>query len=303
MSSNAQKPELNLRENTDDIGSGAAVSLDSSSLSLALSGLFKDACEPDAHDKAKRDQEKEFVINQLEQGRALVSGQITSEQVTSCVGAFMQVAINARGAETARAEAKAKSDEMMFLALLDQIRDDIDRAGEALADRYGENFAEDMLETLAEKDLVSQEELDRIRAIEDPKERRDKIGQIIAEKLESGEITMGDLGEFKDDPLVQEWLKTIAKEENMLKSAVEKIKSGDMTLSDFTQDVQDKIVETYIKQLQEKNWSADQIREAINSFKLEEKVNVESSENELQGDTVSKEVAQISASSMMSGWE
>jgi len=207
MSSNAQKPDLNLRENTVDIGSGAAVSLESSSLSLALSGLFKDACEPDAHDKAKRDQEKEFVIHQLEQGRALSAGQITSEQVTSCVGAFMQVAINARGAETARAEAKAKSDEMMFLALLDRIRDDIDRMEASLIERYGENFAEDIIASLAEKDMVDQAELDRINAIEDPKERRDAIAEIINAKLKSGEISMDDLDSWKDDPLVHGWLK------------------------------------------------------------------------------------------------
>jgi hypothetical protein len=208
MSSNAQKPELNLRENAVDIGSGAAVSLESSSLSLALSGLFKGVSAPDAdaHDKAKRDQEKEFVIHQLEQGRALKNGQITSEQVTSCVGAFMQAAITARGAETVRAEAKAKSDEMMFLALLDRIRDDIDRMEASLIERYGENFAEDIIASLAEKDMVDQAELDRINAIEDPKDRRDAIAEIINAKLKSGEISMDDLDSWKDDPLVHGWL-------------------------------------------------------------------------------------------------
>ena len=104
------------------------------------------------------------------------------------------------------AEQQKKRDDVTdLLALLGDME-------EMLADKYGENFAEDLFSDLHEKGLIDDDEYDRIMAIEDPEERRQAIAAAIQKGLDDGTITMDDL---KDHPRAEQWL-------SMHKDAVEK---------------------------------------------------------------------------------
>lgn len=101
--------------------------------------------------------------------------------------------------QTREAKQSKGSGTMLFLSLLNQIED----MESALAEKYGENFAEDLFSDLAEEGLIEDEEYRRIMGIEDQTERRQAIARSIQDGIESGRINPDDL---QGHPWANDWL-------------------------------------------------------------------------------------------------
>lgn len=167
------------------------------SASQTLSGNFLDCSDEDAHSNAQKEFGKAQAQNIEELGRSFREGNLDLSQI-SCNAVFAN-ATNHKNQVLLKENKEKRTADTVFLALLDQIKD----LESYLAATYGENFAEDMVEELHQNGKISDEERDRIMAIEDVDERRQAIAELIQDKMRSGEITAADLDDYQ---WAQEWL-------------------------------------------------------------------------------------------------
>jgi hypothetical protein len=161
------------------------------------------------------DKNKQSVHAELETARQVNAGQ-SNVSISKTFGASAK-----RGQDQKTKNAQKASADAMFLALLDRIRD----LDAYLADKYGEDFAENMVEDLHQAGKITDEERARINEIEDPEERRQAIAELIQDKLDSGEITMDDLKNYE---WAEEWLKLHGEATQERISLGQKVAAGDL---------------------------------------------------------------------------
>ena len=179
-----------------------------------------DANRDDATEKAAKKATEDLTV--AEQGRMLRTGCLTVEQVSMNNAFGISAQCRAEGAQHERRQ-KASADTQL-LNLMDQMRDLMDQ----MEAKYGEDFADNIVEDLHLEGKISDEERDRIMAIEDKEERQQAIMDLLLEKLENGEITKDDL---KDMPEVIEYIE-MKKE----KSALEHDVADDYIAGKITSD-------------------------------------------------------------------
>lgn len=98
--------------------------------------------------------------------------------------------------EDRKKERREQTDRAILAATLANMETD-------LADRYGENFADNLFADLREDGLIEDDEYQLIMAIEDVEERRRAIAQTIQEGIDTGRINPDDL---EDHEWAEDWL-------------------------------------------------------------------------------------------------
>ncbi|MCU7805668.1 MAG: hypothetical protein KZQ96_20980 [Candidatus Thiodiazotropha sp. (ex Lucinoma borealis)] len=93
-------------------------------------------------------------------------------------------------------KAKTRMDDLLLLELLDLEND--------IAAQYGENFALDLLEDMYQHGLITEEERDRIRAIEDVNEQRHATALAYQDAKDDGKVPAGF--EDRHEWLSEDWL-------------------------------------------------------------------------------------------------
>lgn len=161
-----------------------------------------------ASDRKAYERYQAELFDERMRGQSVKNGTLEKSQISTTIA--FAIAAQVKDEKSILEKRKRANDEFLLLDMLQQIREDIDRLETSIADRYGENFAEDMLAELTEQGHIDQAEHDRIMAIEDETERRQAIAKLVQDKLDSGEITMADLN--KSYPWAKEWLDMRAQE-------------------------------------------------------------------------------------------
>lgn len=146
-----------------------------------------------------------------------------------------------RSEQQERAKAKSRNDDRVLMALLDNI----ERMENDLADRYGENFAGDLLSDLHVKGLVEEQEYTRIMAITDDTERRRAIAVRIQEGLENGTIRPEDL---EGHPWAQDWLSEHQKATDEMTREAARYERGEVSANEIDRDAKDQATHLMIAQ-------------------------------------------------------
>ncbi len=188
-----------------------------------------EANRDDAIEKAAQKAAEDLTV--AEQGRMLRTGNLSIEQVSMNNAFGISAQMRANAAQHERRQ-KAGADTQL-LNLMDQMRDLMDQ----MEAKYGEDFADNIVEDLHLEGKISDEERDRIMAIEDKEERQQAIMDLLLEKLENGEITKDDL---KDMPEVIEYIE-MRKEEIALQEKVS-IKLANNEISSDNPAVTDEVL-------------------------------------------------------------
>lgn len=191
----------------------------------SLSSEFEEKTKPGFFTSGS---DADFEVRQHE--IAVSQGQLDRCQVNT------QVNEARSGAEQIRAQqaekAKQRTSDMMLMILLDQIAD-MERG---IADQYGENFADELLEDMFENGILTEEERDRIRAIEDINERRHATALAYQDAKDQGRVPAG----FEDRHgwLTQEWLDLHKQAKDKQAYQVAQEQKGEITVKEMNASAQ-----------------------------------------------------------------
>lgn len=136
---------------------------------------------------------------------------------------------NERRAQERKEEEKRAFEGRMYQILMDQIN----KTENALMERYGKNFAENILSDLAEKNLIEQEEYKAIMAIKDEDERRHAIAIAIQQGIIEGRISPSDI---PNDPQVQEWLELHTEKKKQIQNEATQLLTGEINFKEASND-------------------------------------------------------------------
>lgn len=143
---------------------------------------------------------------------------------------------NAKTAEKQRKEqqGKVQIETTTFMLLLNQISQSLAKMEGDLADRYGEDFAENLLADLVEQGLIDADAAAEIQALTDMAEKRQAVAALIQKGLDEGTISLDDLAEH---PWAEEWLNTHRERDAELTRVAEAYLDGKLKPEEATEEV------------------------------------------------------------------
>lgn len=165
--------------------------------SMPLQSLFDDARDDEAYQKIQAAKQLD-----LDQARSVRMGTLDGAQVSTIRAGFAK-AMNGGGAAADAQKANASAD-AMFYALLDQLRD----LESGIAAQYGEDFALDLAEEMKKLDIIGQDDLDRINAMQSRDEQRDEVARLYQKAVDEGRATPEQIALLKEKApwLKEAWL-------------------------------------------------------------------------------------------------
>lgn len=149
-----------------------------------------------ARDQRAQDEIRQQVFNDLQDAHRIEAGTLDENQLSRRVN----TSLAARGKNREQDDEKKKNtrDTLFMLSMLEQIRDDLAAMETVLADKYGEDFAEQLA-----ADLLPPDKYDELIKIDDKEERRRAIAQAINDGIRDGTIDPNDPRINSD---YQDWL-------------------------------------------------------------------------------------------------
>lgn len=149
-----------------------------------------------ARNQHAQDEIRQQVFDDLQDAHRVEAGVLDENQLARRVNTSLVAAGN-HAAQDEKKKQKAK-DTLLMLSMLEQIRIDLDAMERVLADKYGEDFAEQLA-----ADLLPSDTYKDLMKIEDKDERRRAIAQAINDGIRDGTIDPND-PRINDD--YREWL-------------------------------------------------------------------------------------------------
>ena len=159
--------EAEFQENKEDLG-------------LSGAGFFTAPRDP--NNQSGREQENTILMGQL-------GGSVESQQARGQEAA--------KGTEELRRREKEKAKARLQDQLLRDLLKDIEDMERAIADKYGDNFAMDLIAHLHEKGKISKEDYDYIASMQDLSQQRHAAALIVQRGRENGTLTQEDYKDFE----------------------------------------------------------------------------------------------------------